>query len=295
MTLKLVNTALLSFLTCCLLCPSANAGQNALIPTWLEQSKDICAAPNKQSHLASAYEEHLKQKGQDSSVIGSLYNASVKSGVDMELLLLKAILESDLGRYIEAKRSSARGLFQYIEPTWLILIKRYGAQIGYPEYASAIKIGKRTGIPYFKGPAKYLRPEILALRYDPDASAMIKAYQIKEETQTIRSYKRSKRVTTTDHYIAHMMGLSLARDFYDLKNKNSIIAVARLNRPEMREAAKLNRIFFYDKKRPLTAPEAYKKFDARVKREIKRIRYVAKSNPAKNCTKSASLNAKGAQ
>lgn len=244
----------------------------------IERVASINLSPqdHERLQLANAYTEHMKADKQDPRVIKALYRASLKTGVDFDLLLMKAILESDLGRYNAAARSSARGVFQYIEPTWLILIKRYGDKIGYPEYAKAIQISRREGFPYFKGNDKYLREEILALRYDDNISAMIKAYQIIEETDVIRGYKNGGAVTATDHYVAHMLGLKLAKDLYDLMNRNSIFAVARLNNPQMREAAMLNRNFFYDNKTPLTAHAVYRKFESRVDREMQRIRSVGR-------------------
>lgn len=241
--------------------------------------------------LAQSYMNFMRAQGGDPGVIKSLYRASIKTGVSFELLLLKASLESDMGRFTTAARSTARGVFQYIEPTWLILMKRYGAKIGFEEYAKAIKISNRKGFPYLKGNDKHLRAEILALRHDADISALIKAFQIIEETDVIRHYKNSKKVTATDHYIAHMMGLNLAKDFYDMKNKNSVLAVARLKNPQMREAAMLNKIFFYHKKTPLTAPQAYVKFEKRVSHEIKKLKNVARYSGKQACVfASAEIN-----
>ncbi|MCB1562900.1 MAG: hypothetical protein KDJ75_04930 [Alphaproteobacteria bacterium] len=224
--------------------------------------------------LARSFTRHLEARGQDPAVIRALYRASVKSGVDFELLLLKAIMESDLGRATVAQESSARGVFQYIEPTWLTLINRYGSQIGYAHYAHAISLTK-SGIPYIKGRNTYLKAEILALRHDPEASALIKAYQILEETEVIKAFKGGEAVTATDHYIAHMLGLSLAKEFYDLQKTGSILAVAGLGRADMREAAKLNRPFFYDGKKPLTASASYRRFERRVAKEMDNIRSVS--------------------
>ncbi len=233
-------------------------------------SISLQSSDNNRLKVARAFRAYLEKKGRDSGAVASIYKASLKSGVDFELLLLKAIMESDLGHYNVATGSTARGLFQYIEPTWLVLMKRYGANLGYAHYADAISFAGRTGIPYIKNKNKYLEAEILALRHDQDMSAMIKALQIQEETQTLRNYKKG-RVSATDHYISHMLGLSLARELYDLRRKNSIIAVARLNKAAMREAARLNKPFFYDGKRALTAREVYAKFEARVGREFKNI------------------------
>lgn len=257
------------------LCTKNDAGRSVQL-----QSTD-----NNRLKLARAFQAHLEEKGQDSAVIGAIYKASLSSGVDFELLLLKAIMESDLGRYTVATGSSARGLFQYIEPTWLVLMKRYGANLGYEHYADAISYTKRTGIPYIKNKNKYLRAEILALRYDDSISAMMKTFQIKEETDALRQYKGSK-VSATDHYISHMLGLPLTRELYDLRRKGSVFAVARLGNPQMREAAKLNKPFFYHGKNALTAADVYKKFEARVNREFKNIRNIGKRDISAICTAS---------
>lgn len=241
------------------------------------------AADNDRLDLARAFKSYLEDKGRDPRVVNAIYKASLKSGVDFELLLLKAIMESDLGQYNVATGSSARGLFQYIAPTWLVLMKRYGAELGYPHYADAIGFAGRSPVPQIKNKNKYLEAEILALRHDPEASAMMKALQIKEETDMLRSFKKSQ-VSATDHYISHMLGLPLSKELYDLRRNKSIIAVARLNKPEMREAAKLNKPFFYDGKRALTATEVYARFEQRVQREFRTIYTVGKTDKNVVCT-----------
>lgn len=224
----------------------------------------------KRMELARKYTALQQAKGQDPSVITALYRASMKTGVDFELLILKASLESDLGRLNVSSKSSARGVFQYIESTWLTLIGRYGDEIGYPHYAAAAKKNNQ-----------FLKAEILALRHDPEISALIKAYQIKEESGVIESYKRGP-ATATDHYIAHMLGLGLAKQFYAMKRVSGSMPVAKAYRPEMREAAKLNPQFFYDGRRPLNARQSYKKFENLVNNEFARINRVANSKaPAK--------------
>lgn len=235
----------------------------------------------KRIDLAGRLSSYLEDKGQNPAVITAIYRASLTTDVDFELLIMKAMLESDLGRLNAAATSSARGVFQYIEPTWLTLIKRYGEEIGYPHYANAVGMTKK-GRPYIKDKNAYMKAEILALRHDADISALIKAYQIIEETDVIRGYKKA-RVTSTDHYIAHMLGLSLAKEFYALKNRNSGIAVAKLHRADMREAARLNKPFFYKGKRALTARASYKQFEKRVAREYKKIYTIAKTKEKPTC------------
>lgn len=230
-------------------------------------------------HLAKQMELIMAHSGYSKDVTRSLYRAYLKTGVDFKLLVLKAIMESDYGRFNVASNSTARGVFQYIESTWMVLMHRYGDKIGYGHYAKAIHYNPKTKTAALKGAAKHLRHEILALRHNPEASALIKSYQIMEETDVIQGYKRGKKVTATDHYIAHMLGLYVMKDFYELVERKSAIAPARLStNAHMREAAKTNKAFFYKGQRALSAQESYRRFDRRVKAQFKKIGEMSKTN-----------------
>lgn len=222
--------------------------------------------------LARHMEKVMVHFGYEADTTRALYRAHLKTGVDFKLLVLKAIMESDYGHFKVAANSSARGIFQYIESTWLVLMHRYGEQIGYGHYANAISYNEKTKTAELKGSAKHLRGEILALRYDEEVSAHIKALQVIEETDVIRSYKNGKPVTTTDHYIAHMLGLYVMKDFYNLMAKRSPITPARYSsNAHMREAAKTNKSFFFKGNTPLTAIQSYKIFESRVEHQFRKI------------------------
>ncbi|MEM7650558.1 MAG: hypothetical protein AAF204_00560 [Pseudomonadota bacterium] len=246
----------------------------------------------KRLKLARSLKVYLQEEGLSGNLATAIYKASIKTGVDFELMVLKAKMESDLGRLNVATGSSARGAFQYIEPTWLTLIRRYGKDMGYEHYAKVITRPHYPALPDIKGSNPFLKAEILSLRHDPEVSALVKAYQVKEETDVIRSFKKGKRVTATDHYIAHMLGLPLMKEFYKMKNRGSVIAVAKLNNAQMREAAKLNRVFFYHGQRALTARESYAKFEKRVNREFSRIQKVAFNKKMPTCEPAKSASSK---
>lgn len=236
----------------------------------------------KRLQLARSLKIYLKENGFDERLSASIYKASAKTGVDFELMVLKARMESDYGRATIAQHTSARGVFQYIEPTWLTLMRRYGDEIGYGHYAKAIKRAKYPGLPYIEGNNPYLKAEILALRHDLDASAMLQAYQVREETDVIKSMKRG-RVTATDHYIVHMLGVPLAKEFFKMRAHAPQSSPARSRTPAMREAASLNRAFFYSGKRPLAAREVYAKYEARVGKEIRSLRNAVFTQASADC------------
>jgi soluble lytic murein transglycosylase-like protein len=60
------------------------------------------------------------------------------TGADFKYLLATAQVESRLNPNAQAPSSSARGLSQFIEQTWLSTLKEQGGALGYAPYASAI-------------------------------------------------------------------------------------------------------------------------------------------------------------
>ncbi len=218
---------------------------------------------------AAAFASDLESRGIDSDNILAIYSISKKTKVNFDLLLLKAIIESGLGENLIAANSSARGLFQYIEQTWLALMMQYGSEAGFPEYASKIYAEEKTRILKVRGGTD-LREKILDLRDNPYLSSYLKAMQIIEETGKIKAMKKKGEVTETDHYLSHLLGLRLAGIFYKLLNSDSKTAVADAD-PAMQKAAALNKWFFYDKDRALTAKEVYERAEKRVQQEISNI------------------------
>ena len=73
-----------------------------------------------------------------SAVTGAIQQASQATGTSFNYLLATAQVESGLNPQAGASTSSARGLFQFIETTWLATIKQAGAALGFGRYADAI-------------------------------------------------------------------------------------------------------------------------------------------------------------
>jgi len=73
-----------------------------------------------------------------SAVTGAIQQASQATGTSFNYLLATAQVESGLNPQDGASTSSARGLFQFIETTWLATIKQAGAALGFGRYADAI-------------------------------------------------------------------------------------------------------------------------------------------------------------
>src|ERR1700681_3427589 len=71
-------------------------------------------------------------------IAGAIKQAASTSGTSFEYLLATAKMESNFNPTASASTSSARGLYQFIDQTWLGTVKEAGTQLGYGKYADAI-------------------------------------------------------------------------------------------------------------------------------------------------------------
>ncbi|WP_051332373.1 transglycosylase SLT domain-containing protein [Cucumibacter marinus] len=179
----------------------------------------------------------------------ALTRASQRNGVDFSYLLQTAMRESSLDPQAKAATSSAVGLFQFLEGTWLEVIKEEGPALGYGELARQIRHDSDGG---YSVPDPAQRAKILALREDPGMAAdMAAAFTRRNGTYLAEKFGRNP--SPGELYIAHFMGARGAEQFFALGLKNAD-AVAAEHFP--RQAA-ANRPIFYENGRPRTVREVY--------------------------------------
>ena len=75
-------------------------------------------------------------------VLNGIQQASANTGVDFSFLMAQAAKESGFNPDAKAKTSSASGLYQFVEQTWLSVVRKHGAEYGLGDMASKIKIGE---------------------------------------------------------------------------------------------------------------------------------------------------------
>lgn len=173
----------------------------------------------------------------DRSTLNGLKTASAKSGVSFQYLLAKAAQESSLKTDAAAETSSAAGLFQFTKGTWLEMMKRYGAQYGYGELVKKILTGV-TGKPQVQDAAS--EDKILALREDPEASALMAAGYARDNAAALHE-SLGRGVDAPDLYLAHFLGATGASLLLAADKDDPDKAAASL----MPAAAKANRAVFY--------------------------------------------------
>ena len=171
-------------------------------------------------------------------VLAALRDASRKTGSDFEYLLTTAQRESSLNSAAKSKASSALGLFQFIDQTWLGLIKRFGGRHGLGAFAAEIQQGESGG---YSVAAAETKSAILALRQDPAVSALM-AGEAANETKESLQCALGRQVCTGELYAAHFLGATRARQLIALKQAEPDTR-ADLHFPQ---AAKANRSVFYN-------------------------------------------------
>lgn len=164
--------------------------------------------------------------------------ASSKTGVDFDYLLGQAKLESGLNANARAGTSSASGLYQFIEQSWLAVVKKHGAEHGLGWAADSI--GQSASGRLTVGDAN-TKAAILALRNDPGAASMMAAEHASDNKDALEG-TLGRDATGTDLYMAHFLGLGGASKFLKTMQANPDASGAAL----FPSAARANRNVFYD-------------------------------------------------
>lgn len=172
------------------------------------------------------------------SVRRAIATAARNTKVDFDFLLAQARVESDLDSGAKAPTSSAAGLFQFIEQTWLATVQRHGAKHGLAREAAAITLDAKGA--RITDPA--LRQQVLALRYDPQASAMM-AGALAQDNRAALIPVLGREPDAPELYLAHFLGAGGARTFLGKMMENpDLSAVALFPKP-----AAANHNIFYTK------------------------------------------------
>ncbi|HEY4345864.1 MAG TPA: transglycosylase SLT domain-containing protein [Parvibaculum sp.] len=189
-------------------------------------------------------------------IAAALQQASAKTGTDFNYLLKTAMRESSLDCSAKSSTSSACGLFQFTQQTWLGTMKKNGGDLGLGQYADAISQDSK-GRYVVADPAA--RQAILALRNDPTTSALMAGAYTSDSQQALEG-KLGRSVSGGELYIAHFLGAGgaskLISSAEDAPNARADVLFP--------DAAAANRSIFYGRDgQPRTVAEVYKNLVAK--------------------------------
>jgi hypothetical protein len=163
--------------------------------------------------------------------------ASQKTGVDFSYLMGQAQLESGMRSDARAGTSSASGLYQFIDQSWLRVMKQHGAEHGMAWASDAISTSG-SGRMTVSDPAT--RRAIMSLRNDPQAASLMAAEHASDNKDALEN-SLGRDATGTDLYMAHFLGLGGAKSFL----KNMANTPDRTAASLFPAAARANRNVFY--------------------------------------------------
>ena len=197
--------------------------------------------------------------GLPQKIINAIQTAANQTGVNFSYLLQKASQESSFNPNAKASSSSATGLYQFTQQTWLQMVKNNGGQYGLGTYADHISMDS-NGVAHVKDPT--WRQAILNLRKDPTASAEM-AGELDKQNQTALQDNVGGKIGGTELYLAHFLGAGGASTFLNEMQSNPKEAAATV----LPEAAAANPTVFYAKDgTPRSLQQIYqhfaKKFDS---------------------------------
>ena len=172
-------------------------------------------------------------------VTAAIQLASASTGVQFGYLLNQARLESGLNPNARARTSSATGLFQFIDQTWLGMVRQHGADHGLGWAAGQIRQGP-NGRYYVADPET--RRQILDLRRQPEASSAMAAEYAADNGRYLEG-RLGRRMEPVDLYLAHFLGAGGAARFLRA-HEASPDAPAAVMLPQ---AARANRPVFYNR------------------------------------------------
>ncbi|MBN9504990.1 MAG: lytic transglycosylase domain-containing protein [Altererythrobacter sp.] len=192
---------------------------------------------------------------QSSQAQAAIARASAATGVDFDYLVAQARLESGLDPNARAATSSAAGLYQFIGGTWLETLDRHAGTHGLDWAGAAIT--RQGGRATIGNPA--LRGQIMALRYDPDVSALMAAELARDNSAELSGFL-GREPDSTELYMAHFLGAAGARDFLGaLQSTPQASAAALFPKP-----AAANQAIFFDGGRARSVAEVMDLLRSRV-------------------------------
>ena len=178
------------------------------------------------------------------AVVPAIKAAAARAGVDFGALFNTARLESGFNPSARAASSSATGLFQFIDSTWLSMLKRHGAALGVGDLP---------------------QQQALSLRTDPHIASFMAAEHMADNAATLQQ-ALGRAAGATDLYLAHFLGAGGAVRFLRRLADTPEMPGASI----LPAAAKANRAIFYANGAPRTLDQIHRLLGDRLAGQVGR-------------------------
>jgi hypothetical protein len=188
-------------------------------------------------------------------LVPALSRASRATGIDPVLLVALAWQESRFDAQARNPRSSARGLMQFTEATWLEVVRDFGPRHGLAQRSAQLSTDRASGAIATRDP-RHLR-QILALRDEPRFAAVLAAERVSGARAGLEQIL-GRTAASADLYLVHLLGPLGARNFLEAMQRQPGRPAAEV---VSRESLARNREIFIarDTERPLTLAEVHER------------------------------------
>src|SRR5271167_4291596 len=182
-------------------------------------------------------------------VQAAIQRASDATGVDFGFLMGAAKRESGYNPTAKAQSSSAAGLFQFVDQTWLATLKKHGAKYGYARYADLIQQGPDGR---YRVDGAEARRAVMDLRLDPHAASLMAGELASDHASYLRG-RVGREPTGGELYAAHFLGPKGSAKLIEARQTTPHATAATL----FPDAAASNPSIFYRQGRAVSVGELY--------------------------------------
>jgi hypothetical protein len=217
-------------------------------------------------------------------LVETILKAAEKTGVDPVYMMTLADVESSLLPGAKASTSSAAGLFQFIDRTWLEVLYMHGAAHGFTAAAAAIRMVDDEPVLVNESQRSW----ILGLKRDPYLAGLMAGELIRDISRELRA-NGERELTEAELYLAHFFGASSATRFLAALDEKPDASATQL----FPRAAKANAGLFSEKagkkRRSVTVSELYDRIDSKIVRRLNFYDKVARTNDRPRITLEAAV------
>lgn len=201
------------------------------------------------------------------ALVETIVHAADLAGVDPRLLMAIADKESSFVVRARASTSSATGLFQFIDSTWLHAVRDFGPRFGLDAEARALESG--AGGSSIADEAA--RQRILDMRNDAFLSTLFAAALLRREKEKL-SARLGRPLSDAEVYLVHFLGPAGAQKFLSVLADKPKTGAANL----LPQAARSNRPIFFTthkrKPRSLSVVQVREKIEFSLEQKLVRYR-----------------------
>lgn len=227
------------------------------------------------AHFADLAQRDARQYGVPAPAAAAIRLASLRTGADFGYLMELSAQESGFDHDIGASTSSATGLFQFTEDTWLQTVNRYGFDYSMASLADQMdNIYDINGMLVGRVENPFIRQAAFDLRAQPHLSSLMGAeFQLRNKFRVECEIKHP--LNRTEMYFGHFLGPDGAITFLQNRARTPGGPAARA----FPQQAAANRSVFYSRgRRGRLVPRSYDEVYAFFNRKFDRAIYEDSGN-----------------